>query len=92
MDLKLSLLRGLGWALAARERKCSSRVIIGLGVIAKERAGLMSERAAAKTVEDGILMTIYVAAGQRSNLRSPGMSCWKISITIERMLAREATQ
>jgi hypothetical protein len=95
--------------LAARERKCSSRVIIGLvlidfgycsrdpfnrakaGVGAEERAGLISERAATKTLEDGILMTVYVAAPQRSNLRSSAMSWWNTSITMERMLATEDT-
>ena len=40
MDLKLSL-RALGCALAARERKCSSRGIIGLLMIDLVIIGLM---------------------------------------------------
>jgi hypothetical protein len=42
MALKISL-RGLGCALAARERKCSSRVIIGLVVIDLVRLGHCSK-------------------------------------------------
>ena len=59
---------------------------------AKERAGLTSDGAATKAVEDGISMTIYVAAGHRSHLRSVSRSCWKTSVTIDRMLVSEEAQ